>query len=60
MFKKGKESVEVPARVETDSNKFTDTTMMYKGNNSDLREIRVGGTHTKILLDSGAAMQTGQ
>lgn len=59
VFKRGKESVEVHARIENDSQKFGDTVMTYKGSN-DLREIRVGGTHAKIVLDSAAPVQTGQ
>lgn len=58
-FKQGKQSVEVPARVENETNKIPSTEVTYT-NNTQLQEIRVGGTHAKIVLDGSAPMQTGQ
>ncbi len=59
VFKRGKETVEVHAKVENVANKYSDTAALYR-DNSELREIRVGGTHAKIVMDTAAGMQTGQ
>jgi len=45
---KGKQTVEVPAKVEMVEQKFDSTAIRYSGNN--LAEIRVGGTKTKIVV----------
>lgn len=52
-------SVEVPARAESDANKFGSTVVLYKGS-ADVTQIRVGGTHTKIVFEGATPMQTGQ
>jgi hypothetical protein len=59
VFKQGKASIEVPARVENESDKIANTMMTYKDSN-ELLDISVGGTHTKIVLEGSAPMQTGQ
>jgi hypothetical protein len=59
VFKQGKESVEVPARLENESGKIANTMVTYKDNN-EILQISVGGTHAKIVLDGAAPMQTGQ
>jgi hypothetical protein len=58
-LKNGKDSIQVPARQENETNKVSETALTYD-NNSNLQEIAVGGTHTKILFDGAAApMQPG-
>ena len=58
IFKQGKESIEVPAREETQPNKISSTVMQYQ-DGTNLQEIRVGGTHTKIVFNSAAPMRSG-
>lgn len=45
----GKESVEVPAKVEAVEKKFDNTAIRYTGN--VIAEIRLGGTKTRIVLN---------
>jgi hypothetical protein len=52
LMKSGKDSIELPAREVTESNKFNSTELTYT-DNTTLHEIGVGGTHTKIIF--GAA-----
>lgn len=54
VFTAGKELITVPAREETQPNKVSSTEMIYT-DGTNLQEIRVGGTHTKIKFDGGAA-----
>lgn len=58
VIKNGKNVVEVPARVETAPSKYASTEMEYL-NNSTLQEIRIGGTHTKIVFTNPSAPATG-
>ena len=58
VIKQGKESVEVPAREETDVRKFSSTELAYK-DNTNLQEIRIGGTRTKIVFDATTPMHPG-
>ncbi len=58
-FTRGKEQIVVPGRVETEANKNSNTEMTYS-NNTELREIMIGGRNVKIVLDGSAAMPTGQ
>lgn|SRR5579872_6986009 len=46
---KGKQTVEVPAKVETVEKKYDDTAIRYVGN--VVAEIRLGGTKTKVVLN---------
>jgi hypothetical protein len=52
MIKNGKNVVEVPAKVETTAKKYTSTTLLTSsaGGKTNLEEIDVGGTTTKIVL----------
>ena len=49
----GKESVEIPAKVETGDTKFENTAVRYTGTGDKvtITEIRVGGTKTKLLFE---------
>jgi hypothetical protein len=47
-LKHGKTTVQAPAREETAQNKFQNTQMVYT--NNDLKEIDIGGSHTKIVF----------
>jgi hypothetical protein len=44
----GKQTVEVPAKVETVEKKYDDTAIRYTG--KTIAEIRLGGTKTRIVL----------
>ena len=60
VIKQGNQTIEVPAREETEPNKVASTELLYK-DNKNLEQIRVGGTHTRIVFDAAAApMQAGQ
>jgi len=59
VIKQGKETIEVPAREETESNKFAATSLMYQ-NDGKLSEVRFGGTHTKIVFEGASSMNSGQ
>ena len=61
VLKHGREIVEVPARVETDPNKFPSTTVRYV-NEKEIQQIGFGGTHTKIVFagPAEAKMPAGQ
>lgn len=49
----GKESVEVPVKVQTGDTKFDNTSVRYTGTGDkmSIREIRIGGTKTTLLLE---------
>ena len=60
VLKQGNQTIEVPAREETEANKVASTELLYK-DGTNLEQIRVGGTHTRIVFDAAAApMRTGQ
>ncbi len=64
IFKSGKTVVEAPAKVETEGQKFDETSLRSENVNgkTTLEEIRLGGTHTKIVFEhspAGTASQTG-
>ena len=48
-IKKGKNVTEAPVKVETDGAKFNRNTVRIEGDR--LSEIRIGGTHTKLVFD---------
>jgi hypothetical protein len=54
----GKQSVEVPVKVQTGETKFESTSVRYAGTGDKLsiREIRIGGTKTTLLLDEQAGL----
>ncbi len=45
----GKTTAEAPVKVETSDQKFRTTTLLY-GANSQLQEVRIGGTKTKLVF----------
>ncbi len=49
----GKDTVEVPVKVETTDQKFSSTTVRYAqdGGKYTIAEIRIGGTRTKLLFN---------
>jgi hypothetical protein len=51
ILKHGKQVIEVAAREETAPNKFESNEVTYTEKNN-LRQINVGGTHTKIIFGS--------
>jgi len=58
VLKQGKQSIEVPAREETEPDKVSSTELMYK-DNTNLQAIRMGGTHTNIVFEGAAPMHSG-
>jgi hypothetical protein len=52
-LKNGKQSVEVPVKVETVEKKFDTTTIRYRseGEKPSISEIRIGGTKTKLVFE---------
>ncbi len=58
VLKQGKQIVEIPARAETGSSKFSSTQIEYK-NNNNIQEIRVGGTNTKIVFGNTGSASNG-
>jgi hypothetical protein len=55
---KGKAAVQAPAKEEQTPNKFANTQMVYT--NNDLREIDIGGTHTKIVFTGSGQVSSGE
>lgn len=58
VFKQGKEAVEVPARQENQASKVSTTVLQYQ-DGTNLQEIRLGGTHTRIVFDNNSSMHSG-
>jgi hypothetical protein len=58
IFKQGKDMIEVPAHEETQTNKVSSTVLQYQ-NGTNLQEIRLGGTHTRIVFDGSGSMHSG-
>lgn len=58
IFKTGKKVVEAPVKVEETSNKFSTNTVRYV-EGTHVQEIRLGGTHTKLVFESGEAQSAG-
>lgn len=58
VMKRGKETVEVPVRTETNASKFSSTQIQYADNNT-VQEIRIGGTNTKLVFGNGESANTG-
>lgn len=56
-FKQGKTMVSVPAKVETNASKFSDTQMDIRTENGQakLQELDLGGTKSKVMLGNSAA-----
>jgi hypothetical protein len=47
----GKQAIEAPVKVENADQKFNNTAVRYKSDNS-ITEIRVGGTKTKLVFSN--------
>lgn len=60
-FKMGKNVVEVPAKVETNASKFSDTQMDIKTENGQakLKELDLGGTKSKVVLGESTPVEAG-
>jgi len=54
----GKESVEVPVKVETSGTKFDNTAVRYSGTGDkvSISEIRIGETKTKLMLEEQSGL----
>lgn len=58
VIKQGKVSVEVPAREQTGATKNPQTELTYE-NNTDLKEISVGGSRTTIVFEGATPTHSG-
>ena len=56
-IKDGRNVIEVPAKEVMDTNKVESTELTYNENN--IKEVRFGGTHARILFDASAPAQSG-
>ena len=54
----GKQSVEVPVKVQNGDTKFESTAIRYTGTGDkvSIQEIRIGGTKTKLLFEEQSAL----
>ena len=54
----GKESVEVPVKVETVDKKFETTAVRYSGtgDKQSISEIRIGGTKTRLVFEEQSGL----
>jgi hypothetical protein len=59
VIKQGSQTIEVPAREENEQTRVASTELLYK-DGTKLQQIRVGGTHTRIVFEEAAPMQAGQ
>ena len=59
MIKQGKDVIQVPAREENEAMKFDSNSLVYQ-DDGKLSEVRIGGTHTKIIFDGDSSMHAGQ
>ena len=57
VLKQGKQTVEIPAHLQTGSSKFGTTEVEYS--NNSVQEIRVGGTNTKIVFQGANGTASG-
>ena len=55
---KGNAAVQAPAKEEQAPDKFANTQMVYTDN--DLKEIDIGGTHTKIVFTGTGQASSGE
>lgn len=60
-FKQGKNVIAVGAKVETNASKYSDTQMDIKTENGQakLKELDLGGTKSKIMLQDASAVEAG-
>ena len=61
VLKQGKTIAEATVKVETSAQKFPDTTVSYAGAGSatELQEIRLGGTNTKVIVEQSSVAVRG-
>jgi hypothetical protein len=54
MIKTGKQTVEAAVKVEDGTEKFSETSVRYANANGKMtvQEIRLGGTHTKLVFNN--------
>ncbi len=52
-IKQGKNVTEVPVKVENTTDKYASTSVRMNG--TQVEEIRLGGTHTKLVLEKAGA-----
>lgn len=54
LIKAGKQTVEAAVKVEDGTEKFPETSVRYANNNGKMtvQEIRLGGTHTKLVFNN--------
>ena len=52
-LKQGKSVTELPVKVENSDNRFSTTSVRLNG--SQVEEIRLGGTHTKLVFEKTGA-----
>jgi len=59
---KGKQKVEVPAKIENADRKFARTRILYHEDNGkfSIQEIQLGGTKTKLTFDSSVPAGGGE
>lgn len=53
ILKQGKTTAEAKAKVEQSSDKFLNSSVSVDGDTKQLQEIRIGGTATKVLFETG-------
>lgn len=58
VLKHGKDTIEVPAREVTATSKPASTELTYR-DQTNLEEISIGGTHTKIVFEGAVPTQSG-
>jgi len=60
-FKQGKNVIETPAKVETNTSKYSDTQLSTKSVNgqAQLKEIDLGGTKSKLTFGEGSGVEAG-
>lgn len=54
VLKRDGQTIEIPAHVETAPNKFSTTSVMYV-NDTEIKEVVFGGTHTKIVFTASGS-----
>ena len=59
VLRHGKESIEVPAKEEASSTKFPSTELTYSGD-TNLQEVDLGGTTTRIVFEGAAQPRSGE
>jgi hypothetical protein len=54
VIRSGRDITEVKVRIESNNNKYDSTTIRYSqdGGKNNLQEIHIGGSKTKLVLDS--------